>query len=284
MIATSANASILNIDADDYHKRPEMSHSKLKVLVDSPRTFHAQFVAKTMEQPGNHSMEIGDMLHARLIEPERFASSFVVPPRDVLNEDGHRKGKAWTDWKKEHSDLTVLSQDEAKAIDRMAAAVESHSGASGFLKMPGQNEVKILWEYEGIPVRSMLDRLCDNWVVDIKTTRAFGRFLFAREAAKFRYFQQAGTYLAAAKALDGIDRDFALVVIENKPPYRVAIYEFDQDYLDQGRRDLAKAIAKYKECFMTNDWRDDEERETNVLSLPSYMGEVKLEGFEGEDE
>jgi len=273
-------AKILECTAAEYHARPEQSNSKLKVMIESPRTYHAQFVAKTMSGPSNGSMSIGDMLHARLLEPARYASDFVVPPREVLNEDGHRKGKKWTEWRDAHKDVTVLLLEEAKQIDRMASAVEAHSGAKCYLDMPGQNEVKIAWECEGVPVRSMLDRLCENWIVDIKTTCAFGRFKFGREAAKFRYFQQAAFYKSAAKALDGRDRDFAIIVVENKAPFRVAICEFDADYLEQGRRDYLKAIAKYQECIKTNDWRDDEERETIVLTMPTYLGEVQLTGFD----
>lgn len=272
-------AQRLTIAAEEYHARPELSHSNLKVLADSPRTFHAQFIAKTMPQKQSAEMRIGTLLHAAILEPDKFKSMFAIPPKEVLNADGHRKGAAYKLWQSSVGDREIISQDDADTIDAMAEALYA-SPASQWLRIPGENEVKLLWEFDGVPLRSMLDRLCENWIIDIKTTRHGGIREYQREAIRLRYFQQASFYIDAAQCADGRSRDFCQVVIESCKPHRVFQCEFSAELIDYGRNEYRKAIAKYKECMASGCWSDDHERETTIISLPHYLGEVKLEGLE----
>jgi len=102
---------------DEYHARPEWSNSQFDVLAEDPLLFHARFLARTVPHESKACWDFGTTVHGLLSSPGSIDEIAVEIPSEVLNSQGHKKGKAWTEWRDEH-------ECDAYVLARMAACLD----------------------------------------------------------------------------------------------------------------------------------------------------------------
>lgn len=264
-------AQRLTIAAEEYHARPELSASMLKVFADSPRLFYKRFVERTISDEPSPAMILGRLAHAAILEPHLLEGHCIRIPREVLNEQGHRRGKAWTEFKQANEGRVLLGDDDYNRIKAMFDAVYANEFAARLLRSDGEAEATILWNIGEQPLRSRLDRLLPNIIVDIKTCREGTARDFARSSFwPLRYALQAAFYQDAAESLDGVRRRFLFVCVESNEPYRAFVCEPSEEALEVGRNEYRVALEMIEECRRTGDWRDDDEKIINRIEVPEW--------------
>jgi len=257
-----------------YHEQPGLSFSQLKVFAESPRLYEATFITKTIERKPSSAMETGTAIHMMLLEPHVAMTELVRIPPDVLSKSGAKSGKAWDEFEAEHSGKVLLKHREYVHVNNTCEAVRCHPIAGKLMAADGECEVPISWEWEGVPMRSKLDKICDReMVIDLKTTADCGDRSFAKTVADQLYHLQAVMYLYAASQYSKKWTSFGQfiwIAVEPEPPYRVRCYRLGQEAASVADGMFFRLVKQFKECQATGIWADRDEDGLIDLMLPQY--------------
>ena len=213
------------------------------------------------------ALELGWLTHLATFEPERYAAEILAAPNvDGRTKDGKR---AWAKLRVEaelRDKRPVSYKDDCRAR-AMAAAVHDHETARLFLRSQGKNEISIVWDEQVgnylIRCKARLDRYgyLNEWPIlgDLKTSRNAARPEFEKSILNFGYDVQAAHYLSGLETLYPIEqgdpfRRFIFIVIESEPPHCCALYELDDDSLEEGERKRQVYLRKWRECVESSSW------------------------------
>jgi len=279
----------------DYHQEYDrVSQSMLKVLDESPSLFEASYITRTYKRPDTADQKLGRVVHAYVLQRDRFDALCPIMPDFHLDGNVDSKGKPsisksttyYQERKREfeaaNAGLDIIDADELATVKALAEAIWSQPEARAILEAQGENEVVHRW-FDRVDRRCMMDaprpglRVC----ADIKTIQ--GRPTcrnFATTAAKFRWFLQAPFYLDAMNDLYGPDeRRFLFIVVGKAPPHEVAIHELDNrvkakdgltdhEWAEKRVEDLITDLIRRR---ITGDWTANYQQGINATPLPSYV-------------
>ena len=149
------------------------------------------------------------------------------------------------------------------ALHGMIAVVDECKTAS-FLISGGEAQVSLIWEYDGVLMRSRPDYVREDVhiMTDYKTA-ANGRWeKWKWQARDLGYDTQAAIAIDGMFALTGESYDFVFIVQEKSPPYFLNIYEAPAEMIDDGRAKYMAAAPLFREFMETK-------------SAPAYIDEVQ---------
>lgn len=239
----------------EYRQAEGLSRSELFRLATSP--LHFKYFQEHPE-PETPALKFGTAVHARILEPAKFAETYkTVPKVDRRTKQGREIYNAWL-YDASAVGQTILTDEEADTIEAMAAAVEAHPLASKLLQ--GQHEQSYFWtdpetgvkckcrpdslgEYEGNPI-----------IVDYKTTDSCADGHFERSCRKYGYRLQAGMYTEGLLNVEMQEYGFAFVAQEKKAPYAVRVYFCSQDFISKGYDEFRTLLGIYQWCCLNNRW------------------------------
>lgn len=239
----------------EYETWDGINHSTLKWFSRSPA--HARQYRVKPPEP-SAALALGSATHVAVLEPDRFADAYA---RGIKVDRRFKQGKdEWARFVTENRNRIVLPPEEYDLCHRLKEAVWSHETAADILRAPGGNELSTFWvdPETGTPCRSRLDalRLLYGWtfIVDLKTAVDASPAGFSRAAANYAYAEQAAMYLDGLSALDPRARRFVHIAVEKDEPCVVAVYELDEQSIEEGRRAYRAHLGQYVECLKTNLW------------------------------
>ncbi len=244
-----------------YHAFPGISKSGLDLIARSPA--HYRYAAK--REP-TRAMEIGTAIHTAVLEPERFASEYVLL-RDVKD----RRASEYREAAKVHGTERVLV---AKEADNVAAMQESVLAQYG--DVLAQESWKELSVFATDPETGCLCKARFDWVsvaglaIDLKKTQDTHADEFAKTVARYRYHVQDPFYSdvwmwAVGHALDA----FKFLAVEEHPPHTANLYNLDDEGRDYGRKLYREDLNRYAECMESGEW-PHYQPESELLGLPFW--------------
>jgi hypothetical protein len=249
-----------------YANLPGINFSTLKHMRRSP--LHYRHACEHAPEDSD-TFRRGRLTHTLILEPERVADEYVVW------DGGARRGKAWTAFQGLYAGRTIVTTDQMRDAQAMAAAV---------LRVwtpPANCEVTLQWldSATGLACKGRLDAVDDEWVTEIKTTYDAASSAMSRSMGRYDYHCQLAHYRAGAIACGLADESVRarIIAVESSAPYDVAIYEVDDEALMVGEEEVARLLARVRECTDTGVW-PGRYAEPQVLSLPGWMRD------EGEDD
>jgi len=236
-----------NVPESLYHGLDRVSNSALSRLKRSPAHYrYSSFDGST------EARLFGRAFHSALLTPDVFKSEYATFEGDRRTTGGK---KAYAELVKTHGE-NVIRKGDVETIVAMRQSILQNTSASLLLSAEGKTEVSVLWNCEGVPAKSRIDKHIpsEGILVDLKSTRSAHPDAFAKSVASYGYYRQAPFYMHAA-ASSGLSADrFIFIAVEKDPPYGVGVYELSYGAFMQGHAEIMDLIRTYKQCSDQDAW------------------------------
>lgn len=265
---------IVDMPAELYHQRPELSSSGAKKLM--PPSCPAKFkYERDHGQPPKTEFDFGKAAHKRvlgvgedivIIDAADFTTKAAREARDQAYADGK---------------VPLLPKQEL-VINAMAKALAEHPFAGALFnpERGGKPEQSAFWtdEETGVDCRARFDWLPDPGrggrliIPDYKTAVEADRESIGKTLHSYGYARQRAWYLDAVAALGLAERAaFLFVVQEKTAPYLVTVAEPDAESLRVARHYNMRARQVFAQCTETGYWPGYSDHEPVTVSLPGYV-------------
>jgi hypothetical protein len=258
----------------DYRSHPSLSTSKLKRFADCPETCD-------LEIETTAAMQFGCDLELYLWDAAALNSDIAIMPEAIKI----RSGKAWDEFAAANEGKRILKSHEWTQLlgSLIACAIQlgQHEEAHRLLTDCGRPWPSFYWTcpctVEGR--KAELDILHHDCIVDLKTASDVSSAGWAAAAERLRYHWQAASYQDAVLACMGSRLPVVFVVVANKPPHNVEVYEMDDAWIEAGRQEVYQTIERYQTCRALGRWRSETHGKIIQLSRPrwaAYQGEYDV--------
>ncbi len=239
------------LPAEEYHRREIgiVSNSALKYIRRSPAHYKA-WIDGVHQRKDTAALMFGRAFHMALLEPEKFASTYIELPK--FSGKGMKAAKEA--WLAEHADCDPLKMDDLLTITAMVESVKAHPLASQMIR-DGRPELTLSWKdaETGLSCKARLDYYVESlgMIADVKTAEDASWDEFRRDVATYSYHIQDALYRSAALALDMPVQHFVLLAVEKSPPYAVATYTLDAEGIGRGYQAARRDMDTLAHCMKT---------------------------------
>jgi hypothetical protein len=235
----------------EYRAMEGVNITRLKCMARNAKKYN-EFELMNKPTP---AMLMGTLIHTLVFSPEEI----IKAEENIVIYDGIRRGKKWDQFQMENEGKTIVTVGEhERALESTATAraiatsVRNHPFMLKALAS-GQSEVAVTWDQREVKCKGKLDHLAKDVIIDLKTTIDAG-VGFEREIERRGYWAQGAWYQEGVE-LNGLGRlPFIIVAIEKTEPYDVAIWELDQDGLDQAREKNHQWLREVDCCQKVGIW------------------------------
>jgi hypothetical protein len=239
-----------------YHARiPGVaSKSALVEVAKAPAKYEA-WLSGTLPERKGAALDLGKALHCALLEPDLFATHYLVKPDFG---DGRFKAAkaAKAAWEEENDarGKVILCSADAVAVEGMVRSVHAHPKAGRLLDLSeGSAELTMRWTdpATGIICKGRADRHIARVgaCVDVKTCDDASDDAFTRSIESFGYQNQNAFYENGFAAVGAPLACFAFVAVEKEPPYLVNVFLLDDEWRADGRAWATEQLATLAECL-----------------------------------
>lgn len=271
---STATQPQLSITAEEYHKLPGVSNSRLSVYMEDFREYYHQFVSGLYEEEQKDHFDFGTAVHDISL---LGINNIQIIPSEVLTKDGKRSGNAWKDFKADNEGKLLMKAADYRKVMQCVNAVRKHPLASELLSAPGYTERCYSTQDDcGLLIRCRPDKLCawrsKNIVVDIKTT-ATGTTAkkFVKSIANFGYAQQEAFYRKVLEANDVQVDAFIFIAVKESMPHCVDCYTVSRRWHEFARKKVDTALADLARRTINNDWESATANSVVELEPPAWV-------------
>lgn len=256
--------------AEEYHAATDwLSNSMFKTFLDDPRLFEAEFITRTVTRKRSAEMDLGTVGHAAILEPHVIDDVCIEIPASALNSDGHRKGKAWQEFKDANAGRIMLTAADMAKVRGMFDACYRHPVAKRLLQAPGLTEASIFWTcpLSGVKRRVRPDKIVEGWGwVNVKTTTAgVDEQSFIRTMRSYRYDIGQEFYRDAAERLYAERLPHVFLVVEQDAPHRVRVYEIGEKWVGNARNTVEAGLLDFASRLQSGDWSHHTEQQIYTI-------------------
>lgn len=225
-----------------YHSKPDIGSTILK-KVASKSVLHAM----KEERKESAALDLGSALHCAVLEPEKFASEFLVSPKfDRRTKEGKA---AAAEFEAKAQGKTVIDAEQMEAVEAMKTSILSHEIAKGMLT-GGEAEYSYYAKdpTTGLLLKTRPDYKNAGALIDLKTCQDASREGFIKACINFGYALQAAFYLDVYNLATGENlTEFFFVAVESSAPHAVACYKMGETEINLGREQYKKALKALAE-------------------------------------
>lgn len=214
-----------------------LSNSDIGTLLSDPKNFR-------QDRPYTKAMLEGRYFHQLMLEPDKAENVLTI---DVAS----RNTKAYKQFIEDNKVDMVMLEKEASEIRRLTTVMKSNVHMFENIYEEGnQYEQPAIKEIGGIMWKGKADIVCDDRLIDIKTTSNIADFKYS--ARKYNYDSQAWIYEQLYK------KPLVFYVID-KTNDILGIFEPNKSFLERGEEKVFKAIDVYQKFFGDNPSEDIEQ-------------------------
>jgi hypothetical protein len=274
----------MGVHASSYHRdKSALNHSGLKKAIIepdktysptiSPAHFFAYWCGQAKpDEEQTKAQHIGTLFHMATLEPDRYSDIVrVMPAFGDLRKKEPKAAKA--EWLQTLApDHVVCKAADDQQVRAMAASVRAFPMAANLLR----EGIAESTGYFVDPQTHMLCRIRPDFlntgsvIVDLKSTKCANPLTFDRTVIGFGYDTQAAFYKRGAKAIDGEDRNFAIIACEKEPPFAVSVNALDTELLFRAEELVSRALDAVVNCCLSGKWSAYPET-ANLIGLPAWL-------------
>lgn len=262
------NGIHLNVPRAAYDELTDrVNYSTLKLFDRSP--FHYKFAIDEREKEleadpeGSDTLVAGQLAHTLALEPELFEKQYAVWDKAWGRRDARTTAYKNFLANAALEQRTIVTDEQLAHAKAIAHAIRTSPAAAPYI-VGGSREVTVLWDYDEpqvgaldgwtMPMRARLDYVTDAAIIDLKTAVSAKPEDFQRVAWNLGYFSQAAMQLDGFCAISRRIRPYLWLVVENRPPYAVAVYEPSREGLELGRNAYRDWLRRLHLCRERNEW------------------------------
>ena len=262
---SGAPTFVLGMDEELYHSRPELSASRMKTLLTSPKAFQYG------ERKESRAFDLGHAVHSRILgvglPVVRITAHLLSGQYQAV------QSAAAKDWvaKAKADGKTPLKPAEYELTVRASDAVLRHPKARALFERPGESEVSMFAPEPryGIALRGRADRVGEE-LIDVKTTTKLDTRSLQRVVDDFSYDLSAEVYRLLFELITGqVAPLMTLVFVEKAPPYDVRVVRLGDDWIDAGWSKLERALEMFHRCTESGVWPGVDEGDGGISELPA---------------
>jgi hypothetical protein len=235
----------------EYRSVRAWSNSDLSMVNKSPALLEW---SRNAPSDGSESVDLGTHVHCALLEPHVFARGYVKMPEFEPRSNSGKAAKesfiqSMGDGK------IVLDHDTYQTVINMRDSVLAHPVARQLLTSPGESEVSIFGEIQGMKVKCRPDRIVDpsafggqHILVDVKKTADIDKFIYS--VRDFGYHRQDAFYSDIYFQLTKHRPRFPFIVVGEKRSigrYPVRVWELPDKIVELGRVAYLEDLEKCRE-------------------------------------
>lgn len=232
-------------DDEEYYNgtgRNYLSVSNINKMVDTPEVFLDWMDGKE-EKTFNLNFVIGSALHTIVLEGiEKFNRIFTIIDKDEKDKPVLTRANKF--YKTHEAPKgTILLKKEYDHVQSMVAALDEAAPFNQDIMdcvsvLGGESEVPNVVEMFGVQWKMKVDKVSDDFVLDLKTTGDLKRFMY--NAKSYNYDAQAALYSTA------FGKPMKFVVVD-KSNLNIGIFECDDSFISSGMEKIEMASDFYKE-------------------------------------
>lgn len=286
----------------DYRIIEAMSSSKLKELLTSPALYYQRYISKELPSKESYAMDFGTKVHAALLQPDLFESSYktfpsymTLPRADAATVKGRCRWEEVQDAplddyvyyyepksddaKKKMIDAfsnyygkEIVTPGETKKINTMIEQLSLNPQTLELLNKDRVAEKVLMTVIDDIELKSKLDAIItDNIVFDYKSCEhAINDELITWSIKKYSYDLQAYFYKFMAEK-NGYDIKEFVWIFQNKHSGQCAVVPCPDYVLERGAAKMKLGLEIYRRCMSTGVWADYVDPETGATNYDAPM-------------
>lgn len=262
-------AIIENMKSEEYFAIEAASNSGLNLVRQSP----AHFKYREPDSGDTRAKQIGTAIHAAILEPDHFASYYLVAESDDRVSSFY-KGLA-----KDAGGHRVLTRPEYRRILGMQESAYRNTRFAGYMQAGGRNELSVIAKdpVTGAQVKCRFDRKGDgNWALDLKKCQDARGSEFTKTISSYGYYMQVAFYMMAWEWETGEKMaEFPIVALEEKSPHGCILHDLDEIALELGRKHAREALDTYARCLESGVW-PGYQHESEITSVTNWMANELL--------
>lgn len=211
--------------------RQYLSYSMVGLLLSDPRGY-------LQPREETKAMLEGRLFHQLLIEPQKAAE--WLEQRNFVDAST-RTTKVYKDYCAERGIKFALLLSEVEAVKAMAYSVRSNIMMYDMMYADGNEyEAPAVGIIHGEKWKGKADIVCNDKVIDLKTTGDISRFKYSARA--YNYDAQAYIY----QQLFGKELVFIAV---DKDSYQLGVFTPSAEFLSYGEEKVKRAVAVWQRYF-----------------------------------
>lgn len=241
------------LSREDYDHISDVNFSTLQEMDRSPA--HYKYALENRPELTD-AMRFGILYHLCVFEAGKFEKIEVCPFDSFRSKDAK-------EWRKSHR-LYLLPEKEDRQSEKdkcfeMRDALLKNDTIREMLETPGKTECVFQWtdKETGIKCKTRIDRLTtwQGWptILDLKSTVNASSESFTKHVHDMLYNCRVSWTLNALNTIAECERRYVFAAQEKEPPYAVALYELDDDFVAKGNR-WKSWLRKLKECRETGKY------------------------------
>ena len=288
-----------DVPIDAYHGQicdgPSLSSTGIRRLLKSPAHFwkFSELNPHRVEEDDKEAFILGRAAHHLLLGEREFHRHFVVQPA-TYNDLKTGESKPWNgnatvckEWKKRHSDRTILTAAQIEKIKGMAGLLPWQKGMTncGLANTPlvadagalsGEIERSLFWKVGDVWLKSRPDAIPgdSNDFADLKTIsprseEGMSDRDLERAVRENRLFVQGAMVGMGSMAVLGRQMTgFHLIFVDTGDVHAVAPVTLEDEDIIRGERAVFVAIDIFKRCRETGVWPGPTARLADARKLP----------------
>lgn len=208
-----------------------ISNSDIGTLLKNPKQF------KVREEP-TLAMLQGSYLHTALLEPEKL-DDFKIVEASTRNTNIYKDAS---------NGSLLLLKHEKDELDSLVSTIKGNFKFYEDIYAEGNiYEEPATMELFGLPFKGKCDIVCEDFLIDIKTTSDIDDFKWS--ARKYNYDSQSYIYQQL------FDKPLIFYVICKKS-HRLGIFEPSEEFILSGKDKVLRAVEVYKKFFSKDNTED----------------------------
>lgn len=249
----------------EYLQTRPLSYSSLSQFKRSP-LHYIHYISQPKKEP-TPEMLFGSLVDCLVWTPDKFDERFMVMPE--INRRT-KKGKKEYEELQRSCNKKLIRPEDYNLAKRIKAEIESNESSSRLIKEITESQKEIRWidKETELPLIAVQDGACDDYIVELKTTRNAESEAFSRDAFWLGYPLQCAMYVEATK------KPFFYLVVEKEEPFGISVLKASSEYIEYGKKQLRSLLNDFKYCLNNNlwlkgyGWRTD--RGYEFIELPSW--------------